>query len=195
MMTTTTEELTNAQAVTLAIAALGGATKQIDTEDIAIKAYEICPGKFGWRKYPERIDLIVVRVSLNDAARSRPPLIRGSIKRGYLLTVEGMQWASTHLAYAAGTAGEAARRNSAEAELNRERERLRKSRAYARFVEGRTQDITERDFQEFTRINDYFPMHLRQKRFTTVQNAVSGDKALAELWVRLRSAFVKAGEQ
>lgn len=194
-MTTTGDELTNAQAVTLAIAALGGAAKQIDTEDIAIKAYEICPRKFGWRKYPERIDLIVVRVSLNDAARSIPPLIRGSIRRGYLLTREGMEWASAHLAYTAGTTGEAIRRNSAEAELNRERERLRKSRAYARFVEGRTKDITERDFQEFTRINDYFPTHLRQKRFNTVENAVSGDKALAELWAHLRAAFIKEGEQ
>jgi hypothetical protein len=36
--------------VTLAVYLLGGETQRIDTEDIAVKANEIAPGCFAWRR-------------------------------------------------------------------------------------------------------------------------------------------------
>ena len=36
---------------------LGGETRRVDTEDIAVKANELAPGRFAWKKYPDQINL------------------------------------------------------------------------------------------------------------------------------------------
>lgn len=59
--------LTQAELVTVAVYLLGGELRKIDTEDTAMKAHEIAPGRFAWRKYPGQINLELVRVALSDA--------------------------------------------------------------------------------------------------------------------------------
>ena len=42
--------LSNHEIVTLALYLLGGDTQYVDTEDIAVKANEVAPGRFTWRR-------------------------------------------------------------------------------------------------------------------------------------------------
>jgi hypothetical protein len=64
------KDLANHEIVTLAVFPLGGVTSNVDTEDVAIKANEIAPGRFTWRKYPEQINIDTVRKRLPIPHRS-----------------------------------------------------------------------------------------------------------------------------
>ena len=56
--------LANHEVVTLAAYLLGGDTQKVDTEDIAVKANELAPGRFTWRKYHDQINIDTVRKRL-----------------------------------------------------------------------------------------------------------------------------------
>src|SRR5438874_12278117 len=80
--------------VTLAVHLLGGAQRAIDTEDIAVEAHRLAPGRFAWKKYPDQINLELVRVYLSDAKKSdKGVLLHGSGRTGWRLTQRGLKWA------------------------------------------------------------------------------------------------------
>ena len=182
-------ELSNAQIATLGVARLGGDARAIDTEDIALVVYEIAPKRFSWRKYPDRIDLHTVRVALADALRLTPPLLRGGIKDGWMLSPEGLRWISglpTDLGLADGI-----RRGSVLELQEAERARLHRTTAFTKFHSDNRKNISLTDFCEFVRINEYFPKRKRKERFAAVENAVSGDPKLTPLWRFLKRKFRK----
>lgn len=89
----TDEKGTQVQLVTLALYSLGGATELVDTEDVAMKVNELAPGRFSWRKYPEQINLELVRVFLSEAKSERSGgLVAGSGRTGWSLTTAGRKW-------------------------------------------------------------------------------------------------------
>ena len=60
-----------AQSDIVAVAAyLAGADrKHVDMEDIAVKAAELAPGRFSWRKYKDQIDLELIYKHLWDLSK------------------------------------------------------------------------------------------------------------------------------
>ena len=56
--------IANDKIVVLAAYLAGGAQRLVDTEDIAIKANDLAPGRFSWRKYPDQINIESVRKRL-----------------------------------------------------------------------------------------------------------------------------------
>src|ERR1039458_2437054 len=80
-------DLSNSEIVVIAAFRVGAAGLHADTEDIAVKANEIGPGRFTWKKYPEQINIDTVRKRLWDA-RKRGHLV-GSERDGWLLTETG----------------------------------------------------------------------------------------------------------
>ena len=50
------KKIKNFELVTLALYACGGTKKQVDTEDIALKADKIDNQRFRWKKYKQHID-------------------------------------------------------------------------------------------------------------------------------------------
>ena len=77
-----TKSVSQTEVVTLATYLLGGAQKAIDTEDIAVEAHRLAPGRFSWKKYPDQINLELVRVYLSDAPRDKGVLLLGSGRTG-----------------------------------------------------------------------------------------------------------------
>src|SRR5262245_4834111 len=72
------------EVVTLAVFLLGGDEQVVDTEDVAMKVNAIAPGRFSWRKYPEQVNLELVRVFLSDAKKPEfGGLVSGSGARGW----------------------------------------------------------------------------------------------------------------
>ena len=61
--------LSNHQIVVIAAYLVAGDSKRADTEDIAVKANQIAPGRFSWRKYPRQINIDTVRKRLWDACK------------------------------------------------------------------------------------------------------------------------------
>jgi len=85
----------NVEVVTIALFLLGGDKSAIDTEDVAKKAHDLAPGRFAWKKYPDQINLEMVRVSLSDAKKEAyGGWVDGSGKTGWTMTEAGRRWAA-----------------------------------------------------------------------------------------------------
>lgn len=83
-----TQQLTQSQIVTLAVYLLGGDQQAVDTEDAAIKAHELAPGRFSWRKDPEQIHLELIRVYLSNAKEAhKGALVVGSGRTGVIADI------------------------------------------------------------------------------------------------------------
>src|SRR6266481_8651904 len=86
--------LSNHEIVTLAVYLLGGDTQYVDTEDVAVKANEIAPGRFSWRKYKDQIDLEGIYKHLWDLTKpDKGQYVVGSKSEGWLLTLAGAEFA------------------------------------------------------------------------------------------------------
>lgn len=87
-------QLANHQIVTLAVYLLGGRSQPVDTEEIAVKANELAPGRFIWRRFKDQINLELIRVYLSDAKKPvKGALLTGSGSAGWLLTPNGLSMA------------------------------------------------------------------------------------------------------
>ena len=184
-------EFSKPQLVTIAVALLGGDTVYVDCEDVAIKVNDIAPGRFNWRKYPEHIDLSIVSFALQDAKKTRcGTLIVGNNTKGGMLSPAGLKWIKTVDFDAIKDEIPAKyRKASISANQELERGRLFNTKAYNLFVEGKSKEISVHDFYEFARVNEYFQIKTRQRRYAIIANAVSDDETLSELWDLLRTKF------
>ena len=82
--------------IVVAVRLLGGDRKSVDTEDVAVKCHELAPGMFSWRKYPNQINLELVRVVLSNAKKgSYGQLLSGSGRQGWRLSPRGIDWISS----------------------------------------------------------------------------------------------------
>ncbi|OQY99712.1 MAG: hypothetical protein B6D41_00810 [Chloroflexi bacterium UTCFX4] len=179
-------KISNVEILLIAVGNCGGKTQAIHTEDIAIEAFEIAPNRFGWRKYPERIDLELVRRALTSAVQKKPPLLEGSVRRGWMLTKSGVQWLEQNSSNISGLQGN--RRGSLANALDMERTRLRETNAWRKYQSGIT-DWTVNDLYEFARINEYFSNTKRRERITLISNAVEDEPDLINLWNQLQTQF------
>ena len=181
-------ESTNNDIVALAVFQCGGTTETVDIEFIADTAYQLAPTRFGWRHFPDRIDLRTVQYALKNEATEHKPRITGSLKYGYQMTAAGVSWAKEHLAV--GTHHiTGSRVGSTEHHLEIERHRLRQSAAYRKVADGRIGELSSRDYESFVRVNEYFPKALRQERIQKIDNLVSGQVDLEPVWKLLCERF------
>lgn len=192
------KELAQAEVVTLAVFLLGGEEQAVDTEDIAVKAHELAPGRFSWRKYPDQINLELVRVYLSDAKKpQRGALIDGSGRSGWVLTPNGQTWAR---GAAAGLADSTLARSRAESRAGsidesrwrRERKRITATPAWGRWVQ-RNQNISIREAEEVFRIDAYAVGPLRQSKITRLLALFEDDLEL-ESFLVYTSRIVRGSE-
>ena len=71
MNSTKPKALSNHEIVTLAVFLLGGDSKRIDMEDVAVKTNELAPGRFTWRKYRDQINIKNISTFLYDARKPK----------------------------------------------------------------------------------------------------------------------------
>ena len=189
-------EFSKPELVTIAVAILGGDTAYVDCEDVALKVNDIAPGRFNWRKYPERIDLAIVNFALQDAKKTRcGGLVVGNNTKGWMLSPAGLKWIRTvNLDAVHNELSVKHRKASISANQELERNRLFNTKAYNLFVEGKCKEITVQDFYEFARVNEYFQIKTRQRRYAIIANAVSDDDTLSKLWNLLQTKFSKEME-
>ena len=89
-------EFSKLELVTIAVAVLDGDKAYVDREDVALKVNDIAPGRFNWRKYPDRIDLDAVGSALRDAKKTQNgELLVGNNSTGWMLSPAGLKWIKT----------------------------------------------------------------------------------------------------
>ena len=179
----------NVEAVVLALYQLGGHSRPIDTEDVAMRAHALAPDRFSWKKYPDQINLELVRVSLSDGKKaSGGKWVEGSGREGWRLTPAGGQWAAGQPATSGKTFGrprEAAKGGGiAERRWRAERQRVLGTAAWAAWSAGQT--ITEGDALDLFRIDVYTVGTLRATKITRLVAQFAGDPDL--------SSFLQAAE-
>lgn len=180
------------QLVTIAVALLNGDTAYVDREEAAIKVNDIAPGRFNWRKYPERIDLDAVSIALRSAKKTQNGgLVIGNNTKGWMLSTAGLKWINTIDLDAIHDKLLKVRTASISANQEIERRRLANTKAYKLFISDKSKAIALQDFYEFARVNEYFQTKARQRRYAIVANAVIDDEILFKLWDLLQTKFQK----
>ncbi len=173
--------LTKKDVAVMALVKLGGASKLIDTEDAAIVAHAIDRDAFGWKKYPERVDLDAVRTTLRHEGEGKNPRIEGSIQNGWHLTPAGVAWSEANPGLLGDTKIAVAPTSSATQRWRAEtREagaavnRVRTSEAFRLWSQGKA--FTSRQAAGVFRIDEYTPMKERTRKTARLQEMTRGDE-------------------
>jgi hypothetical protein len=188
--------LSNHEIVTLAVYLLGGDSKRIDTEDIAVKANELAPGRFSWRKYRDQISIDAVRKRLWDASRlQKGGYLLGSERDGWTLTPAGVSFANTKHGVLAKVNLTRTPLNIKERNLiKRERERMLSSDAFAKFSGDQAEAISLQEAESFFRVDAYVTGDARVEKILRTKNRFGDDAELGPLIRLLESKLSKGGE-
>jgi hypothetical protein len=169
------------EVVTLAVYLLGHGQRAIDTEDVAVEAHRLAPGRFSWKKYPDQINLELIRVYLSDA-KIKSKLLIGSGRAGWRLTQTGLKWAQqvAHDIENMRTSRTRAQLRSGSIDEQRyllERKRLLSTDAWKIWKEGR-RDIPVAAAKEVFRIDSYATGDLRETKIIRVRSLFTKDDDL-----------------
>ena len=181
----------------MAVYLLGGDQHAVDTEDAAIKAQELAPGRFSWRKYPEQINLELVRVYLSDAKKpEKGGLLLGSGRTGWSLTKAGLNWARQAAQQSLGKDLTRSRAQSKAGSIDenrwrRERGRIQLSPAWKHWV-GRNQGPTAREAAEVFRIDSYAVGPIREKKITRLLSMFDEDQEIAPFLNRMAQLLTQS---
>ena len=171
--------LTQAELVTWAVYLLDGAQKRVDTEDVAVKVSGLAPQRFRWRKYPDQINLELVRVYLSAAKDpEHGELLVGSGRTGWSLTRKGLTWVRTAGAELQGRHQVDFDRQSKAGSIDanrraRERKRILSMPAWSRWANGDRSVVVD-EAREVFRIDSYSTSSVREAKMTRMR-AMSGD--------------------
>jgi len=186
--------LSNHEIVTLAAYLVGGDSRYVDTEDIAMKTNKLAPGRFTWKKYKDQINLEAVRKRLWDARKKeKGAYLLGSAKKGWLLTEAGLKFAKLHM----NSIGNAdLSRQSIDPKERKwrqsEKARLLASEAYAKLQAGGVESVSKREAEAFFRIDDYVIGDARQQKILRVKNVFGKDVDLGKAITQLASKIEEA---
>ncbi len=174
--TTPNQALTNIQVVVLALYGLGGDDHPVDTEDVAVKANSIAPGRFAWRKYPEQISLEHVRVFLSDGKKAKyGSLVDGDGTRGWYLTAAGATWASANRGFLEGGLEERQRTDrDTKRRLQIERTRIVELQAWDKYQRG--EPVSLREAEAVFRLSEYVRGKRRQLLLDRMQTLMRDDR-------------------
>ncbi|MGA3142279.1 MAG: hypothetical protein ABSF10_04460 [Verrucomicrobiota bacterium] len=195
MTSSKAKALSNHEIVTLAVYLLGGDSKRIDTEDIAVKANELAPGRFAWRKYPNQINIENVRTFLSDAKKPKNgAYLIGAGKDGWILTGAGLTFATSRVKGLGGV--DLSRKALSPKERNwerRERERMLSSDAFAKFSANQIDTISTQEAESFFRVDAYVTGEARKEKILRARNRFREDSELGPL-IKLLESKLSKGE-
>lgn len=171
---------TNPEIVTFAVYLLGGGSSHIDIEDVAVKASELSPGRFAWRKYPQQIDIFRIASSLSDALKPKNgAYVLKSSKDEWMLTEAGLKFAEARVSELEGVDLSRKRQSDQERRWEKgERARLLGESAFTKFSAGQEGEITVGEAEAFFRINDYVTGQAREKKVTRIVYTFGQDAEL-----------------
>jgi hypothetical protein len=166
--------LSNHEIVVIAAYLTGADSDRVDTEDIAVKANQLAPGRFTWRKYPEQINIDTVRKRLWDACKDdKGGYMRGSERTGWLLTERGVAFARKN---SKAVVGKKKRTSLKErAWMRVERQRLFATDAFCKYRLGEGSGVTLREAEGFFRIDNYVSGEAREDKLLRILNAFGDD--------------------
>jgi hypothetical protein len=170
----------NIDIVTIAVYLLGGDSKYIDTEDVAVKANQLAPGRFTWRKYHDQINIDNVRKRLSDAKNpAKGGYLLGSFTQGWLLSENGLKFCRKHSKELKGASLSRAPLDKKEMSWRRhEKARMLASPAFEKIRGNKENEITSREAEGFFMVDDYITGVAREKKLARIINTFGNDSEL-----------------
>lgn len=168
--------LRNDQVGIVALLVLGGDRTSIDTENVAIEADKLSPGRFRWRKFKEHIDLGLVRNGLQDARKKK--LVSGGALRGWVLTPVGMKEASDLLPQLADSATRERVATDQRQWEARERARLLAEPMFQVALEQGVNALSEREVLRLFKLDEYTSHERRAERLRRFSVTFTDDTEL-----------------
>jgi len=176
----------NSDVTVIALYQLGGALRYIHLEDVALKAAQLSPKAFSWKKYPEQINLETVRLALKNELGAKIKRVLGSIRDGWMLTPQGLLWC---LANVSGATNQ-----SPVEQIHKEIARIKKSEAFNKLAEDKVNEITDNDLKALLRIDEYFSQRNRSERILALANAAVIEPQLKPVLTILKQrGFIEPG--
>jgi len=185
--------------VTWAVFQLGGDQRHIDTEDVAVKVFQFAPKRFGWRKYPDQINLELVRVYLSDAKKTEHgELLSGSGRTGWRLTRKGLAWLASAQrgldTYEKDQPVDRSRAGSVDSSRrDREYKRILSLPAWVRWAEG-DRAVILAHAREVFRLDSYATPSVRESKLTRLKAMFADDEELSQFLTYLSAAIDKDEE-
>jgi hypothetical protein len=192
--------ITRADLVIWAVSLLGGDQKRIDTEDIAVKAFQLDPKSFCWRKHPNQINLELVRVNLSNAKKpENGEFLTGSGRTGWSLTRKGLEWIrSARSPLQPLGASDPQRRASSAGSIDsgrhdRERKRILALPAWTRWANG-DKSVVLAEAREVYRLDSYSTLSVREAKLTRLRSMFGDDEELSPFLAHLSDEIDKEDE-
>jgi len=170
----------------MAVCHLGGGLRHIHMEDVALKAGELSPRDFSWRKYPERINLEAVRVTLKNELASRERRVVGSIHDGWMVTPAGLSWCLSNSKV----------RGSEDfmEQIQKEIGRVRTTMVFKKVIGGRSESVSDAELRVFLRTDEYSSNRTSRERAIALLNAATLDRDLQTVLDRLTDIGIEGLE-
>lgn len=172
--------ISNIELVTFAVYILGGVSNFIDTEDIAIKANDLIPGRFSWHKYPDQVNIENVRKRLSDAIKNENGgYIIGSTKTGWQISKKGLKFAKNlYNVFKDYSIDENI--NNDISWYQKEKSRLLSSYIYANYKSSGAKSITKLEAETFFRLDDYIIGNARERKLARILKLFGNDPDLGK---------------
>ncbi len=176
--------------VALALFLSGGDQHVVDTEDVAIEAHKLAPGIFCWRKYPDQINLELVRVVLSNHKKvGNGALLTGTGKNGWMLSRAGLNWARRNSKKLRNTDLNRKREQSRAGSIDerrwrRERARIVSTAAWTKWLERKVA-VTPREAAEVFRIDSYAVGSMRSAKITRILALLGEEREFDEFLTRM----------
>jgi len=175
--------VSNIEIVTLAVFLLNGDSAYVDTEDVAVKANSLAPGRFAWRRYPDQINLEIVRVYLSDAKKKdKGMFLIGSGREGWMLTEKGLRFARKAVSTISTVALSRAPLSPRDQRIRyRERGRMLASDSFTKFSNKDGGGITAKDAEAIFRLDDYVVGKARDRKIIRLLNMFNEDDEIGPM--------------
>jgi len=169
--------------VTVSVFLLSGDSKHVSTEDVAIKANQLAPNRFNWKKYEDQIDLETIKKRLFESkSKKNRGYLYGSHKKGWILSEKGYEFCQKNLpSFKGADLTKSALNNEEERRKNAERDKMLKSVAFKKIKNNNSDLVTVQEAESFFRMDDYVLGNARSERIARIKNIYSDDPELGEI--------------
>ena len=188
-------KFSNQEIVTIAIYILGSGIGTFDIETVAKKADEIAPGRFRWKTDPNMISDSNTWDALSNARKKG--YIRQEAKEkntdSYLLTEEGINFSKKNLKIIKSFDQSKIRIPVSKEIFDNTKIRLQSTIAYQKASEGKSEEISLKEFNDFFRLNDYMKSKQKSEKIQKLKNLFISDKEFKKIVNYVADSQFKGG--
>jgi hypothetical protein len=149
----------------------------VDTEDVAVAADALEPGKFKWQRCPDQIDMHTVRTCLLTQAQGNGSYITGSLEAGWMLTENGVAFSKKHEEKFPDPGRLLCRLSQEEMRFRPwHKKRMQAQAAYKKVVAGLSEKVTAEEAERFFLIDHDAKAETREERVNFFMRSFGYDR-------------------